>query len=108
MGRCAAAHRLATDEQPLTGARQLCARRFDRCTIAGDQLRHTIGNLPPLFCVQEIERQDVEAVFAEARAKHDHERMLLRRAGTMGQDERRRKSGFLLADRVDQRESVAI
>ena len=101
MRRCASSHRLAADEQTLARTRELRARRFDDGTITGYELRHAIGNLSPLLGIEKIERHDVEAAFAERARETHHERMQLRRAGAVREDERCRKPGLRLR-RVDQ------
>ena len=65
------------------------ARRVDGRAIARNELRHAIGNLPPLLRVEKVERQTSSPRSLNARAKRDHERMLLRRAGAVREDERR-------------------
>ena len=89
--RGAAAHRLAADEETLARARRpRRARSVDRRAIARDELRHAIGNLAPLLCVEKVERQHVEPALAQRAREADHERMLLRRACAVREDERRR------------------
>jgi hypothetical protein len=91
--RDTSAHRLATDEQMLVGARDRFARARDHLRIAHLEHRLTIGNPAALLHVGKIEREDIDAERRECLRERHHERAALSDAGAVSENQRDAEPG---------------
>src|SRR6266853_3624360 len=72
-----AAHGLSADEERSPRGVDVLAHRADHRAVAIFEDRTTIRNPPPLFCVEKVECDDVEAEVCQRVGELDHERALL-------------------------------
>src|SRR5262245_1446722 len=103
--RDAAAHRLAADEERAGWFRQFAPDRVDDAAIAGVEHRPSIRRSFSGFCVEKVERDDVETKGAEGTSEADYPRAALIRAGAVRQNQR--GADAVRSSRIDERRGVS-